>query len=140
MPLCQKLTGWDLLCCYFPISKADHDHLMSTLLTYQIAFADYIGDIRFNPPKDPRLTFIQQITLHFSSPFTATPLRCTNCFYRWCAYQRRDYLSATSRNLENLFYFYSELCPAYRTCCCHPCLSNVSRSTFKSHCRHSICI
>ena len=70
----KQLTGWNFLCCYLPISKADHDHLMSTSLTYQIAFADCVGDIHFNPPKDACLTFIQQVPLRFSSPFTATPL------------------------------------------------------------------
>ena len=70
----KKLTGWDLLCCYLPISKADHDHLMSTSLTCQIAFSDYIGDIHFNPPKDPRLTFIQQVTLCFSCLCYSSPV------------------------------------------------------------------
>ncbi|CAM4673739.1 unnamed protein product [Lepidochelys kempii] len=58
-----QLTGTDLIAIAFPLSRSEFDSLYHTSLAWQVALCDYVGEISYNPPKDPRLVIIQQVPL-----------------------------------------------------------------------------
>ncbi|CAM5130592.1 unnamed protein product [Natator depressus] len=58
-----QLTGTDLVDIVFPLSRSEFDSLCHTSLAWQVALCDYVGEISYNPPKDPRLVITQKVPL-----------------------------------------------------------------------------
>ncbi|CAM4671244.1 unnamed protein product [Lepidochelys kempii] len=46
-----------------PLSRTEFDSLCHTSLPWQVALCDYVGEISYNPPKDPRLVITQKVPL-----------------------------------------------------------------------------
>ena len=67
------LTGMDLRTVYLPFSQEEVNHLMAATHA-QIAFADFVGHIFNNPPKDPRLSFLTGLRYVLDSSFSPLPL------------------------------------------------------------------
>ncbi|CAM5135218.1 unnamed protein product [Eretmochelys imbricata] len=58
-----QLTGTDLVAIVFPLSCSEFDSLYHSSLAWQVALCDYVGQISYNPPKDPRLVITQKVPL-----------------------------------------------------------------------------
>ncbi|CAM4647038.1 unnamed protein product [Lepidochelys kempii] len=58
-----QLTGTDLVAIVLPLSRTEFDSLCHTSLAWQVALCDYVGEISYNPPKDPRLVITQKVPL-----------------------------------------------------------------------------
>lgn len=68
------LSGMDLQSVYLPFSQEEFKHLMMTAVSTQIAFADFLGNIIHNPPRDPRLSFLTGLRYVLRTALSLLPL------------------------------------------------------------------
>ena len=71
---CCQLTGSDIDSVYFPFPQGDMDKLLQLSAPFQAAFADFLGTVLPNPPKDKRLTFLSLVPYTLTTCFVDLPL------------------------------------------------------------------
>lgn len=68
-------VGQDLLSITMPFSRAEFQHLLSVPLRFQVALADFVGQVDFHLPKDPHLTLLQSIPVRLMPMRYLVPLK-----------------------------------------------------------------
>ncbi|XP_065275705.1 endogenous retrovirus group K member 18 Pol protein [Emys orbicularis] len=70
----RTLLGCDPAAIIVPIPAKDWERAVSCSATLQLSFADYVGEVKYHIPPDPRLSLLQQRCLNLRSSLSTVPI------------------------------------------------------------------